>query len=205
MAASRSLEAVPPTDAGGRLTLEIPDPGNEGPHHLEIELDCGHIYHAMVARASVREDVIERMAGMRFAAVVPANGGLIGNLKVWENLVLPVAYHGSARYDELERRAAGILAEFGVPGERFEALCTALPNRLDRFERRLFGFVRAMLTEPRLMVYDSLFDGLAREETGKVLAFDQAYRSRFPSGTSLYLTADLPGLPEVGAHRTFHL
>ena len=192
-------------DTGRRLTLDIPDPGKAARHHMEMELDCGHVYHAMVGSARVRESVIERLVELPIAAVVPADGGLIGNLRVWENLVLPVAYHGSPRYDELERHAAEILAAFGVSGERFEALCTAHPDHLDRFERRLFAFVRAMLTKPRLMVYDSLFDGLTREETGKVLAFDQAYHNRFPRGTSLHLTADLPGLPGVGAHRTFHL
>jgi hypothetical protein len=38
-----------------------------------------------------------------------------------------------------------------------------------------------------------------------VLAFDQTFHARIPLGTSLHLTADLPTLPELGAHRTFHL
>ncbi len=205
MAASRSLTAAEPSGGERVLTLAIPGLGTGQIHRLDFELDLGHVYHALVRSAPVREAMIEKLADMPFAAIVPADGGLIGNLKVWENLVLPAAYHGSPRNSDLEPIAAAVLAGFGISGASFEALCTTLPDHLDRFERRLCAFVRAMLTQPRLMVYDSLFDGLTREETGKVLQFDPAYRARFPAGTSVHLTADLPGLPEVGAHRTFHL
>jgi len=38
-----------------------------------------------------------------------------------------------------------------------------------------------------------------------VLAFDRSYHTQYPLGTSLHLTADLPKLPDLGAHGTFHL
>jgi len=190
-----------------RITLDIPDGVDAKVHRIELELDSGRVYHAIVSRGAARDALIEQLVGTGLAAIVPTDGGLIGNLKVWENLVLPAAYHDDSapRYAELEERAASLFAEFGVAGERFEALCTTLPDHLDRFEKRLCAFVRAMLTEPRIMVYDSLFDGLSRDETGKVLAFDRVYHSRLALGTSLHLTADLPTLPDLGAHGTFHL
>ena len=188
-----------------RVTLDVPDRGNARIHRIELELGAGHVYHAIVKSAPVREAVIERLVDTALAAIVPSNGGLIGNLKVWENLALPAAYHGAPEYRELEQRAARVFAEFGVSGARFEALCTALPDHLGRFEQRLCAFVRAMLSGPQIMVYDSLFDGLTRDETGMVLAFDRVFHGQYPLGTSLHLTADLPTLPDLGAHRTFHL
>lgn len=190
-----------------RVTLDIPAGVDAQVHRVELELDSGYIYHAIIGSRAVRQAVIERLVDTALAAIVPADGGLIGNLKIWENLVLPAAYHGDGkpRYGELEQRAARVFAQFGISGASFEALCTTLPDHLGRFEQRLCAFVRAMLTEPRIMVYDSLFDGLSREETGKVLAFDRSFHAQFPLGTSLHLTADLPTLPDLGAHRTFHL
>ncbi len=193
-----------------RIALAIPDRVDARVHRIELELDSGRVYHAIVARGAVRAALIEQLVGTGLAAIVPADGGLIGNLKVWENLVLPAAYHGDSapRYAELEERAASLFAQFGVAGESFEALCTTLPDHLDRFDKRLCAFVRAVLTEPRIMVYDSMFDGLSRDETGKALAFDRVYHGRLglgTLGTSLHLTADLPTLPDLGAHGTFHL
>ena len=190
---------------GQRLTLELPEDMAGKVRRIELELNSGHVYHAIAGTTSLRRAVIERLVDTELAAIVQADGGLIGNLKVWENLVLPAAYHGGAQNRELEERATRLFAEFGISGAGFERLCTTLPDHLNRFERRLCAFVRAMLTEPQIMVYDSLFDGLTREETGKVLCFDRSFHGRFPLGTSLHLTADLPTLPDLDAHRTFHL
>ena len=188
-----------------RVTLDIAEDMAGEVRRIELELDAGRVYHAIARSANARKALIERLVDTGLAAIVPADGGLIGNLKVWENLVLPAAYHGTPHYRELEERAARLFADSGVTGERFEQLCMMLPDHLSRFERRLCAFVRAMLTEPRIMVYDSLFDGLSREDTGKVLAFDHGFHSRFPLGTSLHVTADLPTLPDLGAHCTFNL
>ena len=53
-----------------------------------------------------------------------------------------------------------------------------LPDRLSEFERRLAAFVRAMLAEPEIMVYDGLFDGLTRVEIEKAMGFDRLFRLR---------------------------
>lgn len=202
-------EATEVTEAAAgitrRVALDISAGMDAQVRRVELELDSGHVYLAIIGSTAVREALIERLVDTGLAAIVPADGGLIGNLKAWENLVLPAAYHGGAQNRELEERATHLFAELGISGADFEKLCTTLPDRLNRFERRLCAFVRAMLTEPLIMVYDSLFDGLTREETGKVLTFDRSFHGRFPLGTSLHLTADLPTLPDLGAHRTFNL
>jgi len=185
------------------LTLEVEDGGET--RRIELDLEAGHVYHAVVGDAAVRKVLVERLVETALAAIVPVDGGLIGNLKVWENLLLPSAYHRGAQSSELEQRATTLFAEFGVSGATFETLCTTLPDHLGRFQRRLCAFVRAVLTEPRIMVYDSLFEGLSRDETGMALTFDQVFHARFPLGTSLHLTGDLPTLPELGAHRIFKL
>jgi len=167
-----------------RLTLDIAVGIAAEMRRIELELDCGRVYHAIVGNTAVRQTLIERLVDTARAAIVTPDGGLIGNLKLWENLVLPAAYHGGAQNLELEQRAMRLFTQFGISGAGFETLCMTLPDHLGRFERRLSAFVRAMLTEPRIMVYDSLFDGLSREEAGKVLAFDRIFHAQFPLGVS---------------------
>jgi len=196
---------VSPAETEHRLLLEVPDPQTGQTHRIELELGSGRVYQAIVRSPRMREEVIERLAGTACAAVVPADGGLIANLKVWENLALPAAYHGASSYADLEGQAVKIFAEFDVSGAGFESLCAMLPDHLDRYRRRLCAFVRALLTAPRLLVCDSLFEGLTRDETARVLAFDAAYRRRVPEGTSLHLSPDLHMLPDIGACRTFQL
>lgn len=186
-----------------RLTLDASDGAQT--RRIEVDLDAGHVYHAIVESPTVRRTLIEQLVDTALAAIVPVDGGLIGNLKVWENLVLPSAYHRNAKSSELEPHATRLFAEFGITGAAFEALCTTLPDHLGRFERRLCAFVRALLTEPRIIVYDSLFEGLSRDETNMALSFDRTFRTRLPLGTSLHLTSDIPTLPELGARRTFKL
>ena len=130
-------------------------------------------------------------------AIVAARGGLIGNLKVWENLVLPIAYRGEARLDELEARAESLFRELGVLRGRFAELCALLPDRLSEFERRLAAFVRAMLAEPEIMVYEGLFDGLTRAEIEKATDFDRLFRQHFPFRTAIYVDAEDPMLPAL--------
>jgi ABC-type multidrug transport system ATPase subunit len=203
---SRSATKSIPAEPGGRrLALDIREPDSGSVHHIELELGAGRVYHVIAKTHRTRAAILEQLVQTGFAAIVPADGGLINNLKIWENMVLPAAYHGSPRYAALEERAAAILAKFDIAGDKFSMLCSSLPGNLGRFDRRLCAFVRALLTEPGLLVYDSVYDGLTREETEKVLAFDPTYRHWFPLGTSLHLTADLHVLPDFGAHQSFTL
>ena len=202
---ANSSSQLPQPSAARALSIDIPESHDGNSQHIELELDGGHLYHVVTARSAIRNAIVERLVDAEGAAVVRADGGLIGNLKAWENLVLPATYHTNARVLDLEANARHLFAEFGVSGADFERLCSRLPEELNRFERRLCAFVRAMLTEPQFVVYDSLFNGLTREETVKVVSFDRRFHERFTRGTSLHLTADLPTLPDLGARRTFHL
>lgn len=190
------------------LTLDLPDPDTPGggsAGRIELALDEGRIYHVIVGEARTRAALLERLAKVSYAALVPQDGGLIANLPVWENLVLPATYHGNVTHAELETRAQEFLAEFGISGAKFETLCLSIPGHIAQFERRLCAFVRAMLAAPRLLVLDSVFEGLTREEAAKMRQFDTIYRKAYPQGTSVHLTADLHALPELGAHQTLRL
>jgi predicted ABC-type transport system involved in lysophospholipase L1 biosynthesis ATPase subunit len=184
-------------------TLILDD--GSGERRFDLALNTGQRYRAIVPRPALKAQLIHRLGEAAPTAIVAARGGLVGNLKVWENLVLPIAYRGEARLEELEARAEALFRELGVLRERFAELCALLPDRLSEFERRLAAFVRAMLAEPQIMIYDGLFDGLPRAEIEKAAGFDRLFKLRFPFRTAIYVDAEDPMLPALSAYPTFHL
>jgi len=184
-------------------TLVLDD--GAGPQHLEFTLNAGQRYRAIVHRPKLKEQLLRKVGELAPAAVVAGRGGLVGNLKVWENLVLPAAYAGPVGFDELERRAEELFREFGILHWRFAELCALLPDRLSLFERRLVAFVRAMLAEPEIMVYDELFEGLARPEAKQAARFDRVFQRHFPFRTALYVDAEESAPHGAAAAATFLL
>jgi phospholipid/cholesterol/gamma-HCH transport system ATP-binding protein len=90
--------------------------------------------------------------------IVHPGGGLISNLKVLENVTLPLLYHSPESGRGIAERAIAALEQAGYRGNLFE-----LPGRLSAFQRRVTGFARAIAMDPDLVVYDRLTDGLYAE------------------------------------------
>ena len=169
-------------------TLVLED--ESGSHRVNLTLDAGQRYRAVVGKPALKAQLFRALSELAPVGVVAGDGGLIGNLKVWENLVLPVAYRGGAPLAELEARAERLFREAGILRARFAELCAGLPDRLSAFERRLAVFVRAMLAEPEIMVYDALFDGLARADAERAAGFDRVFQLHFPFRTALFVNSE---------------
>jgi len=180
---------------------------------LEMRLNAGRRYRVIAARPEQKAGFLRRLRETAPVAVVAPRGGLIGNLKVWENLVLPVEYHGRAPaapqrvppLRALEARAERLFRALGVAQERFVELCGLLPERLTEFERRLAAFVRGMLAEPEIMIYDGLFDGIARNEAHKAARFDPLFLRHFPFRTAVYVDTHDATMPGLETHQVIHL
>jgi predicted ABC-type transport system involved in lysophospholipase L1 biosynthesis ATPase subunit len=136
-------------------------------------------------------------------AHVTADGGLLSNLRVSENLLLPASYHSNRNTAELEQCAVGLLSDFGLDEAAIRTLAAKTPSHLSGLERLLVGFVRAVLMRPSVMVYDSLWGDLARNEIGMVLGFDDLFRVRFPAATSIYLHNERHARPEVSVDHAY--
>ncbi|NTW48579.1 MAG: ATP-binding cassette domain-containing protein [Chlorobiales bacterium] len=78
------------------------------------------------------------------------NGGLISNLSVLENLLLPLDFHfpEMSRPDKLEQINA-LLGHFQLKG-----VLEARPAALSKSVCKLIGFIRALLTCPEFVMYD---------------------------------------------------
>ncbi|MBM3114470.1 hypothetical protein [Jeongeupia naejangsanensis] len=99
------------------------------------------------------------VAGLqRFAtgavACLQGGGGLVSNLRVWENLILPAWYHESAAMADLEVRIAAVLDVLAVAEEERASLMASLPASLSRSQCRVLALVRALVQAPAWLVVE---------------------------------------------------
>ena len=185
------------------FSLEFSDEETGVPKRIALTLSQGFTYRAVVRSASQQQNIVARFAESELAAVVSPQGGFVGNIKVWENLVLPASYHGHQDIEQLDSRAGSIFRRLKGSRRSGAEFCAQFPVGLSDIELRFAGFVRAMLVEPEIMVYDSLFKGLTRSEVEQVLEFDRVFHLFFPFRTSIWVDLELPMLPEIEARETF--
>jgi phospholipid/cholesterol/gamma-HCH transport system ATP-binding protein len=138
--------------------------------------------------AELTEDA--QLALYQRVGVVPENGGLISNLKAWENILLPASYHLGKTADAVETEVAELFRRFGYTDEAIETLMGRLPDGLSLLEKRLAALARARLMEPDILIYDYLFAGLPRETAGLLLELTRAYHEQKRGRISLYLLPD---------------
>lgn len=128
----------------------------------------------------------------RRLAVIYPSGGLISNLRVWENLLLPLSYHSGHALRSVEERALAILARLGYRGELME-----VPGHLPLFQRRLIGLARAMLMDPELVIYCGSLADLSEAERRVITANILSFHAERPQRTSLFLAADSENLRAI--------
>lgn len=126
--------------------------------------------------------ILARLPAFPQTVRVGRDGGLLGHLSVWKNLTLPLEY--GAR--DMRHVAEDAALLFMLCGESLSRLLDSYPDALSPYERRLVGFVRALLLEPEVLVLDGIFDGLAVAEKEKALRWVQVFRLRFPFRVLLY-------------------
>lgn len=171
----------------------------------QFALGRGLSYRVLARHERARARYVAELAQSDQTAIVPAGGGFVGNLKVWENLVLPATYHGTPRLADLDARASELFALLGGAAGYGAQLCGELPDRLSLLDLRRAAFVRAMLIEPEMIVFDALFEGLAGDEIEAVRSFDRVFHRYFPFRTAVWVDRDVPGLPALAVAATFTL
>jgi ABC-type transporter Mla maintaining outer membrane lipid asymmetry ATPase subunit MlaF len=129
----------------------------------------------------------------RQIGVVPFNGGLISNLKLWENVTLPLMYHSGVVTAEDEKNALDYLVRLGYSGN-----IMALPAHLALYERLAAAIVRVFLRQPRIVLYSNCIEGFPSASREVFFQVTQEFHTAARDRTSLYLTSspDLAaGLP----------
>lgn len=132
----------------------------------------------------------ERLAQFQRIGVVPEDGGLVSNLKAWENLMLPVWYHHETAAREVERDVLKIFSKLGQDEDGLRRWLGRLPDQLSLPEKRSVALVRAMLMQPDILIYDSIFTGLERDTAQRLMGLTREYHAGKPGRISLYLCPD---------------
>ena len=186
----------------GARELPLPLPWGKPGNRLGIALDRGAAYR-LVCRADAQErQILETLGRCDGVAIVSRDGGLLNHLSLRENLLLPSAYHGdgaTAPLDALELDATEILLGCGLATAP-AALAGWLhdsPAMLGKLERRLAGFVRALLSRPEILVFENVFEGLTRDQVQRVLDWRRLFQRHFPFRTLLFVDLDFNGLPDL--------
>jgi len=107
----------------------------------------------------------EAQRTFREVGVTWREGGLISNLSLALNAVLPATYHGRPR-ETVEGEALRLCRVLGLSTD--SAFLGQLPANVSPWQRRLVGLVRAWLMEPQVMVCDGLLEDLPRGNTARV-------------------------------------
>lgn len=90
---------------------------------------------------------------------IPATGGLISNLKAWENITLPSWFHNGRQLSTTEETVARWLTELKLDEQEWEKFMASPAARLKPWERKLAGLLRGLVQAPQLLVIDAaLFD-----------------------------------------------
>jgi predicted ABC-type transport system involved in lysophospholipase L1 biosynthesis ATPase subunit len=128
--------------------------------------------------SALRED--DRLALLQDVGYAGTQGHLIANLKLWENLILPVSYR---MVPDLVAAEALILEAFAVAGLEESWVAARLaktPDHLSPFESRVAGLVRAAVSRPRLLLAEFLFDGVDESTGSRLTALVRWMRDRQP-------------------------
>lgn len=124
--------------AGGRLSLELPAAERET------------LTDRLLADAYQQA----RQYKMRQPVWLAADGGLISNLKAWENTVLLASLRDDRFAAALEPEVAALVALLPEPPGGWSRLFAATAAALPLPEKRLIGLLRSILAKPELMLLD---------------------------------------------------
>ncbi len=141
------------------------------------------------AIASLDESLLFRLRSRM--GLVFASGGLISNLKVWENLFLPLQYHDLPLTEEAVVAGEAVLERVGYRGG-----FSKLPGLLSQFENKQVLLARVMLMNPEVAIYDSLLFGLNLVERNRLVEIAIDFHRERAGRTSIFLSSDA-ALPQL--------
>jgi phospholipid/cholesterol/gamma-HCH transport system ATP-binding protein len=145
------------------------------------------------------------LALFREVGIVREGGGLVSNLRAWENILLPASYHQGLGEDDLLPRVQACFERLGLSGDALTSCLDSLPGLLPEHWRRIVGLVRTLIMEPRLLVYEALLDGLPGSLSRAVAERVVGFHAERPGRTSVFVVTDAAGAQQLTRGRTIEL
>lgn len=133
-------------------------------------------------------------------AVVTPQAGLVANLKLWENIMLPLLYHrGSAEVTAADQ-ATQLLDRLGYRGNIW-----SLPGHLTPAERIITCFIRAAVSRPALVVYAGVLSELTVAQRSSLLQEIATLHGQPASPAALFISVGHEQLEGLQIHRQYDL
>ncbi|MBI5327202.1 MAG: ATP-binding cassette domain-containing protein [Deltaproteobacteria bacterium] len=147
---------------------------------------------------SLKRPELDRMR--QEIGVVFENAAVISNLKVIENVMLPLQYHANLASDSIMERAFFLLSRMGYEGDIW-----TLPGPLPSRTKKIIVLARAMALDPVIMIYDRLLQGFDSYQSLQLLGFiDEFHKSR-NDRLSIMLANDERDLKDVRLDRILRI
>jgi ABC-type uncharacterized transport system YnjBCD ATPase subunit len=175
------------TDASQRVLLTVP-------------LDTGGRHRLVVHEGNTVPLILEALETVPGVGVLPADGGLLSDVSVADNLSLALRYGVKADAATVRGWEATLQRAFRACGwshARINTIGRELPMNLERTERWLIGFVRHLLRPSELLVLDRIFLGLSRRQSDAVLAMQAVHHEFHPTRPALFIDLDAYDLPTL--------
>jgi len=153
-----------------------------------LSLSPGSSCQLIVGSPAHKQATLDSLLRQVKGCIVEPDGGLISNLALIENIALPAEFHGVGSAADRECRLSELTRHLGEDGALLRELDFARPAGLSPWQKRLAGFVRAMLMEPELIVFDSLFGGIGRADAAKVREFKRIFHLHFPFRQAVFVS-----------------
>jgi phospholipid/cholesterol/gamma-HCH transport system ATP-binding protein len=118
------------------------------------------------------------------------NGALFDSLSVEENLAYPLRAHTQLTESEIQKRVNEILVMIDMKGSNL-----LLPNELSGGMQKRAGFARAVILQPKVILFDEPTAGLDPVNTQRLLETIRSFKSRGMTG--IFVTHDIPAAFEI--------
>lgn len=151
------------------IGLEKPDSGS-------IEIDGIPVH-------SLKEE--EMVALRQKVAYVFQGGALFDSMTVFENMAYPLREHFQLSNDEIEKKITSTLNELGLAGNEQN-----LPSQLSGGMQKRLGLARALMMNPKVILYDEPTAGLDPYNTKKIQ--EHILKLKKKGVTSILVTHDMP-------------
>jgi phospholipid/cholesterol/gamma-HCH transport system ATP-binding protein len=125
------------------------------------------------------------------------NGALFDSLNVEENVAFPLVEFGVAGVEEVKRRVRTALEAVGM-SEHWRKM----PVHLSGGQRKRVALARAIITQPRCLLYDEPTAGLDPIGTANIDRLIRDFQERFQV-TSLVITHDLKTVERIATRVAF--
>lgn len=140
----------------------------------------------------------QRLELYRRIGMVWQSGGFVSNIKIYENVMLPMWYHYGYGYADVKERVLEIYAFLAlVPPEKLPSYLWSSPGQLPTYQRRLLNLARCLVAKPELMIYDTLFKGLGPQLAMRVRRLTHDFHKEQKDRTSVYIGSDKAGLSDI--------